>query len=503
MNEFFNKNSSFKIRLKNDKPILKKNSDDFDDSDFNPSFSSEDSNNNDSEVENGLLRKKTKSILKNSTKKPILNKISSFKEDEDAIKIFNNIKHKSIRFKIDEDIYSDKEDYSSNGRKELERTKKIERSLVRSISNKEVITRERLHLAETIKFKNEPDSIIVTDQYGFVKSDKKPNEKKGGKKLEKKPSKKSRKSKSCKDLLQINARMEKWNYMLHRYEEFSTKKRELLKSRTRKGIPDSLRGYVWQLFAEKEKYYVPNLYNELEKMPIKEDLEMTIMKDLDRTFPLLQFFREKYGNGQRKLYKVLSSYSKYNQSVGYVQGMGFIAAIFLIYMDEESSFFMLHSLMKKYKMEGIFFDEFPELRKKFYILLNLQKKYIHKIYNIFQRDGIVPTMYASTWFISLFAKSLDFRIVLRIYDCFFLEGFKVIYRISLALLKLKENEFVKAEKGNTLPLLVSCLENVDEKELFKIAFGFSISRHYIEKLENEYEKVKNDEKNEFIAQLCW
>jgi hypothetical protein len=46
-------------------------------------------------------------------------------------------------------------------------------------------------------------------------------------------------------------------------------------------------------------------------------------------------------------------------------------------MDEESSFFMLHSLMKKYKMEGIFFDEFPELRKKFYILLNLQKKYIH------------------------------------------------------------------------------------------------------------------------------
>jgi hypothetical protein len=507
MNEFIHKNSSFKVRLKNDKPILKKNSDDFDDSDFNPSFSSEDSNNNESEVENGLIRKKTKSILKNSTKnstkKPILNKISSFKEDVDSIKIFNSIKHKSIRFKMDENIYSDKEDYSSNGRKELERTKKIERSLVRSISNKEMITKERLNLAETIKFKNEPDSIIVTDQYGFVKSDKNPNDKKGGKKKEKNPIKKARTSKSCINLLQINARLEKWNYMLNRYEEFSTKKRELLKSRTRKGIPDSLRGYAWQLFAEKQKYYVPKIYNELENKPIKEDLEMTIIKDLDRTFPFLQFFKEKYGNGQRKLYKVLSSYSKYNTSVGYVQGMGFIAAIFLLYMDEESSFFMLHSLMKKYKMEGIFFEEFPELRKKFYILLNLQKKYIRKIYNIFQRDEIIPTMYANTWFISLFAKSLDFHIVLRIFDCFFLEGFKVIYRISLALLKLKENDFVKAEKGNTLPLLVSCLENVDEKELFKVAFGFRISRNYIEKLENEYEKIKNDEKNEFIAQLCW
>ena len=258
-----------------------------------------------------------------------------------------------------------------------------------------------------------------------------------------------------------------------------------------------------KFLQKKKKFYVPNLYKELESQPIKEDLEIVIMKDLDRTFPLIQFFREKYGNGQRQLYKVLSAYSKYNTEVGYVQGMGFIAAIFLTYMDEESSFFMLHSLMKKYEMEGTFFDNFPDLKKKFFILLNLQKKLIPKIYNIFQRDGVLPTMYASTWFISLFSKTLDFKIVVRIFDCFFLEGFKVIYRISLALLKLKENDFIKAEKGNSMTLLVSCHENVDEEELFKIAFGFSISRNFIEKCEAEFEKVKNNEKNEFISQLCW
>ena len=494
----------FQERLQYDKPISQKNSNDFDDSDF----SFDDSiNNEDLEGDNDQTKMSKKSILKNSSKKPNLNKNITFGEDEDNNNndnLFSIKKQKSIKFKMDEDIYSDKEDYSSsNERKELEKTKKIERSLARSISNKEVITKERLNLAETIKFKNEPDRIIVTDEYGFMKAENKSPDKKAQQKFEKKPSKKMKSSKSCKELLQINARMEKWNYMLNHYEEFSTKKKDLLKSRTRKGIPDSLRGFVWQLFAEKKKFYVPNVYNELEKLPTKEDLELTIMKDLDRTFPLLQFFSEKYGNGQRKLYKVLSSYSKYNKSVGYVQGMGFIAAIFLIYMDEESSFFMMHALMKKYKMEGIFFDDFLELKQKFYILLNLQKKYIHKIYNIFQRDGILPAMYASPWFISLFAKSLDFHIVLRIYDCFFLEGFKVIYRIALALLKLKENDFVKAKKGRTLPLLVSCLQNVDEEELFKVAFGFSISRTYIDKLENEYEKVKGDKKNEFISQICW
>ena len=382
--------------------------------------------------------------------------------------------------------------------KEKEKNKKIEKELLLSINNKEIITRERLNLAEIINFKDEPDKIILTDQFGFIKKE---DPKILGKKEFKRKRSKSVASKAIKELLQINARLEKWNYMLQNYEEFYSKKRELLKSRTRKGIPDSLRGYVWQLFAEKEKYYIPNLYKDLETKPIKESLEITIMKDLDRTFPLCQFFREKYGNGQRKLYKVLSAYSKYNTDVGYVQGMGFITAIFLTYMDEESSFFMLHSLMKKYKMEGTFLNNFPDLRKKFFIFLNLQKKYIPKIYNILQRDKVVPTMYVSTWFISLFARSLEFQIVLRIFDCFFLEGFKVIYRVSLALLKLKENQFCKSHKGSSLPLLQNVTVNINEEELFKIAFAFNISRNYIEKLEAEYEKVKNDEKNQYIAQL--
>ena len=110
-------------------------------------------------------------------------------------------------------------------------------------------------------------------------------------------------------------------------------------------------------------------------------------------------------------------------------------------------------------------------------------------------------MYASTWFISLFARSIDFHIVLRIFDCFFLEGFKVIYRISLALLKLKENEFCRGDKGCSLALLQTVLVNVNVEKLFKLAFGFSISRNYIDKCEVEYEKVQNDNKNEFIAQL--
>ena len=444
---------------------------------------------------------KEKSEEKEKANNELYSDVEESEEKEESSEQSNSIKHNKKIEKIEEKKEEqEEEEEEEEENEEMKKKVQIEKDLINSIQNKEIVTRERINLAESIQFRNEPDKLIFTDDYGFIEN--KNSKGKQKKELEENNAL-NRKKKSLKTLLRINARLEKWNYMIQNYEEFSTKRKVLLKSRTRKGIPDSLRGYVWQLFADKDKYYVKDLYQNLENEPIKEDLETVIIKDLDRTFPLCQFFREKYGNGQRKLYKVLLAYSKYNKNVGYVQGMGFLAAVFLIYMDEESSFYMLHSLMKKYKLEGLYYDNFPDLKKKCFVLLNMQKKYINKLYNIFQRDGIVPTMYASSWFISLFARTVDFNIAVRILDCFFLEGFKVIYRISLALFKLSENAFCSAKKGETLPLLYKVQENINVEELFKVAFGFHISRNYIKECEIEYEKVKNDKNNEYMAQLAW
>ena len=347
-------------------------------------------------------------------------------------------------------------------------------------------------MAEEINFGALPDKLINTDEYGFI------IEKKSGENNET-----NNNNKDIDELLKINARMEKWNYMIENYQEFITKKFNKLKERTRKGVPDSLRSYVWQLFAEKDKYYEKDIFQKLESIKIKEELDTVIIKDLDRTYPNCQLFKDKYGNGQRKLYKVLSNYSKYNTATGYVQGMGFIAAVFLTYMDEESSFFMLHSLMKKYELEGFYLPGFPELKKTFYILLNLEKKFIPKIYELFKKEGMIPSMYASEWFICLFSRNLEFNGLVRIFDVFILEGYKVIYRFSLAFLKLKENEFLKGKDGlaSIMQTINQCLENVDIENLFKIAFGFSLSRKDLDKLGKEYDKIKDNQNDEFVKQL--
>ena len=183
--------------------------------------------------------------------------------------------------------------------------------------------------------------------------------------------------------------------------------------------------------------------------------------------------------------------------------MGFIVAVFLSYMDEESSFFMLDSLMKKYGLEGFYKPNFPDLKKTFYILLNLMKKFLPKIYELFKKEGMMPSMYASEWFICVFSRNLEFNTLVRIFDVFLLEGYKVIYRFALAFLKLKEEKFLVGKDGlaSIMKTMNECTEDVDVEKVFKIAFGFSLSRKYIDKLGIEYETIKNNQKNEFVSQL--
>ena len=385
---------------------------------------------------------------------------------------------------------------------ELVYRQKKEKELLESIANLEDITKENIQLAERIDFKSIPDSIVKTDEYGFLLDENDSNEANNSDKKSNKKEKEKEKEKK-ENLLKINARIEKWNFMLNNFKEFQTTKLNKLKSRTRKGIPDNLRGYVWQKICGAEAFYVKDLYQKLDNDPMDKEIEEIIIRDLDRTFPNCSFFKDKYGNGQRKLLKVLSNYSKYNKQVGYIQGMGFICALLLTYMDEERTFFMLHTLIKKYELEGIYLPGFNELKRKFYVLLNLEKKFIPKCYKIFIKDEISPKCYASEWFICLFARNLDFNILVRIFDTFILEGFKVIYRFSLAFIKLKEEELIERRSSvdSTFLIMENCLKNVNIDELWKIAFGFSISKKLIESFEKEYDKVKDDNNNEFIKQI--
>jgi hypothetical protein len=112
-----------------------------------------------------------------------------------------------------------------------------------------------------------------------------------------------------------------------------------MKKRCAKGIPERVRGEAWKLLANAHVGRDAHLWASL--LPRTNADDDQIKRDLARTFPEHSLFRDKTGTGQQQLYLVLKAFSMHNPSVGYCQGMGFVAALLLIYLDAEDAFWLL------------------------------------------------------------------------------------------------------------------------------------------------------------------
>ena len=292
-----------------------------------------------------------------------------------------------------------------------------------------------------------------------------------------------------------NVKLKEWLEITPYFENYMQKNRNKLKKKIRKGIPDSLRGDIWMKISGTDKLRQgrEKLYNDLISRIQKNEVlkipdEETIIKDLNRTFPKNLLFMNRLGEGQRKLFRVLSCFSSYNKKVGYVQGMSFIAAIFLSYQTEENAFWLLQNYIKNYVLQDLYYPEFPGLKKNLFVFLKFMKKLLPDIFNHLQRIDVYPTIYASSWYLTCFINILSYDKILRIMDCFLFEGSKIIHRISLGILAINHDNILRSDNAADVMGVLKSIGNVDIEELFKVSFGFSISRKQIAK----YEMLYND-----------
>lgn len=65
--------------------------------------------------------------------------------------------------------------------------------------------------------------------------------------------------------------------------------------------------------------------------------ESVIQRDINRTFPANDFFKEAGGMGQDSLYRISKAYAVHDSEVGYCQGLSFLAATLLLHVCLVSS----------------------------------------------------------------------------------------------------------------------------------------------------------------------
>ncbi|XP_010549945.1 PREDICTED: EVI5-like protein isoform X2 [Tarenaya hassleriana] len=291
-------------------------------------------------------------------------------------------------------------------------------------------------------------------------------------------------------------RVRKWRKMIgvggSDWKHYVRRKPHVVKRRIRKGIPDCLRGLVWQLISGSRDLLLmnPGVYEQLVIYETSAS-ELDIIRDISRTFPSHVFFQKRHGPGQRSLYNVLKAYSVYDRDVGYVQGMGFLAGLLLLYMSEEDAFWLLVALLKgavHAPMEGLYQAGLPLVQQYLFQFEHLVKELMPKLGEHFTQEMINPSMYASQWFITVFSYSFPFPLALRIWDVFLYEGVKIVFKVGLALLKYCHDDLVKLPFEKLIQALRNSPEDaMDPDTLLPLAYSFKVSKR-LEELKHEYDK---------------
>ncbi|XP_015696022.1 EVI5-like protein [Oryza brachyantha] len=291
-------------------------------------------------------------------------------------------------------------------------------------------------------------------------------------------------------------RIKKWRKMIgvggSDWKHYVRRNPHVVKRRIRKGIPDCLRGLVWQLISGSRDLLLmnPGVYETLVIYETSAS-ELEIIRDISRTFPSHIFFQQRHGQGQRSLYNVLKAYSVYDRDVGYVQGMGFLAGLLLLYMSEEDAFWLLVALLKgavHAPMEGLYQAGLPLVQQYLYQFEKLVLEQMPKLGQHFIEEMINPSMYASQWFITVFSYSFPFHLTVRVWDVFLYEGIKVVFQVGLALLRFCHDELVKLPFEKLLHAFRNFPEEATDPDvLLPLAFTFKVSSR-LEELEKEYQK---------------
>lgn len=253
-------------------------------------------------------------------------------------------------------------------------------------------------------------------------------------------------------------RSKKWLKMFQQWEIYfdGDKISEKLRRRVYKGIPDSIRGAAWKQMLNIEHVIQAGVYNRFKSIALDNSPDIRqIDLDVNRTYRDHMMFRDRFSIKQQALFNVLAAYSMYNTDVGYCQGMSGIAALLLMYMNEEDAFWALSELLtdKKHSMHGFFVPGFPKLLRFQEQHDKVMKKLIPKLAKHLDREGVNTSLYTLKWFMQCFLDRLPFSLVLRIYDIFMLEGDKVLTAMAYHILKMFKKRILKMDLEGIAPLL--------------------------------------------------
>jgi len=254
------------------------------------------------------------------------------------------------------------------------------------------------------------------------------------------------------------------------------------------GIPEKLRGELWMLYsgAINELETHPGYYDKLceGSIGLHSIASEEIERDLHRSLPEHPAFQSHLGIGA--LRRVLNAYAHRNPSIGYCQAMNIVCSVLLLYAAEEEAFWLMVALCERLlpdyynnKVIGALVDQ--------NVLDELVHEFMPELHQKLAPLGVL-SMISLSWFLTIFLSVMPFEVALRIVDCFFYDGARVVFLVALAILEANQERLLKVrDDSEAMTILSGYIENIrvnDISTMIKNSYGKygKIDEEMIEKL---------------------
>jgi len=234
-----------------------------------------------------------------------------------------------------------------------------------------------------------------------------------------------------------------------------------LRGPIRKGLAPAYRSLFWPLLLNSANLYEQNeqktdepQYSALLSTPVDEAVDVQIAKDITRTFPEAQQFSNiEDDSSLRALFRVLRAYAVHNDGVKYCQGMNFIAATFLMFLEERKAYWALYRYMVRFG--DLYSSSLTGCLVRSRVLGRLLQKCLPEIHAYLARAQLDLLLLVPKWFMTAFSSTLNFSVYIRVFDSILCEGDKMFYRAAMGILSLaSRGKRLPAPTGATLAALV-------------------------------------------------
>lgn len=165
------------------------------------------------------------------------------------------------------------------------------------------------------------------------------------------------------------------------------------------------------------------------------------------------------------LRRVLSAFAIFNPSIGYCQSLNFLGGMLLLFVESEEQAFWLLNIITRVYLPGTHEMNLEGSKVDLSVLMNELEAVLPNVWSKISDDGsgttkkksrraryhrhavsvsgenLPPVTLALTaWFMSCFIGTLPIETTLRVWDVFFYEGSKTLFRVALAIFKAGESE---------------------------------------------------------------